>query len=161
MIGHGYCVLDKTCQVCRLNGLSSHLYNDDYDDPTNGLDLCELLIYNLTTEYDYDYEGNKMVIVHLETVHKGVSLLRAGRLVAERDYMLAQEMVKAAGNARGLAAWRLMVAHGIERGQSRRRAMQMASAARRIAAFERPWWIEGGHVMAVSLLCDGHKYMLV
>ncbi len=98
--------------------------------------------------------------IYMETTIKGASLLRTGRLMAERDHLLAKEMVAAAQGATGLVGYRRMVARGIELGQDSRRSRQMASVARRIAAFERPWWVEGGRVHATGLICDGREFLL-
>lgn len=79
-----------------------------------------------------------------ETNMKGVSLLRTARICAERDHKLAREMVAAANGLSGLIGWRAMVSCGVALGESRERACRLASCARKIASFERPWWIVKG-----------------
>lgn len=98
--------------------------------------------------------------IHLETNIKGASLLRTARICAERDHRAALEMVSAAKGVSGLKGWRLMVARGLEIGETRDRARRLAICARKIAAFERPWWVSGGHVHATGLMCDGREYII-
>lgn len=99
-------------------------------------------------------------MVFSATKIKGVSLLRTLRLCAEHDHRVALEMIAAANGLSGLRGWRVMVARGLEIGETKDRARRLASCARKIASFERPWWVSGGHVHAVGLIGGGKEYLI-